>query len=138
MAPLLDPFKYLMGKYDIEDTSLFNLPNLDDSSVHNRMIAYNNSAYIDSFFSYLSSLLINEYNFLPNINFYGSFLGVKHDYKVNIYDDIEYLHKSDFFIKHKNIDFKIDEYDYLITDCDPDVIKKLKPLTINNDELEKR
>ena len=137
MAPLLDPFKYLMGKYDIEDTSLFNLPNLDDSSVHNRMIAYNNSAYIDSFFSYLSSLLINEYNFLPNINFYGSFLGVKHDYKVNIYDDIEYLHKSDFFIKHKNIDFKIDEYDYLITDCDPDVIKKLKPLTINNDELEK-
>jgi hypothetical protein len=29
MAPLLDPFKYLVGKYNYTDTSLFNLPSID-------------------------------------------------------------------------------------------------------------
>ena len=29
MAPLLDPFKYIVGKYNHEDPDLFNLPTID-------------------------------------------------------------------------------------------------------------
>ena len=46
-----------------------------------------NSAYIDSFFSYLSSQLLNNYNFVHAIDFYGSFLGIKEKFKYNITDD---------------------------------------------------
>ena len=31
MAPLLDPYKYLIGKYDINDKKIFTLPNLNSS-----------------------------------------------------------------------------------------------------------
>jgi len=31
LSPLLDPFKYLAGKYDINNSDLFNLPKLDNS-----------------------------------------------------------------------------------------------------------
>ena len=32
MAPLLDPFKYLVGKYNYTDSQLFNLPSFDKST----------------------------------------------------------------------------------------------------------
>ena len=32
MAPLLDPFKYLVGKYNYTDSQLFNLPSFDNST----------------------------------------------------------------------------------------------------------
>lgn len=136
LAPLLDPFKYLMGKYDLTNNNLFNLPKLDNNNVEEKIQSYNNTAYIDSFFSYLSSMLILKYNFTPSINFYGSFLGIKNNYKVNVYDDIEYLHKSDFFIDHKHKEFEIDEYEYLITDCDIDIIKTLPKINIDTNNLE--
>ena len=51
MAPLLDPFKYLCGKYNGE-TNLFNLPHLTSSEidVNSKILDVNNSAYVDSFF----------------------------------------------------------------------------------------
>ena len=60
MAPLLDPFKYLVGKYNYNDSQLFNLPCLDSSiKVHPKIADPNNSSYIDGFFSFLSSQVLN-------------------------------------------------------------------------------
>jgi hypothetical protein len=74
MAPLLDPFKYLVGKYDITDPKLLKLPTyeLNASDIHPKFIELNNSAYVDGFFSFLSSLLINKYNFIHGVDFYGN------------------------------------------------------------------
>jgi hypothetical protein len=58
---------------------------------------------------FLSSKLINEHNFVHGVDFYGSYLAIKNDFVINVYDDIEYLLKNEFFQKNKNVLFKIDE-----------------------------
>jgi hypothetical protein len=133
LAPLLDPFKYLIGKYNYSDPNLFALPNYNSETgdVHPKLLDHNNSSYIDGLFSFLSSILINEHNFLNGVNYYGSFLAVKNDFNFNVIDDIDYLCKSDFFNKNKNKTlFRIEDYDHLIEDGD-----ERKPLIkISNNE----
>ena len=56
MAPLLDPFKYIVGKYNHTDPQLFNLPSFDKTvKIHSKLEDYNNSSFVDGFFSFLSS-----------------------------------------------------------------------------------
>jgi hypothetical protein len=131
MAPLLDPYKYMIGKYDISDPKLFNLPNLNSTILDSnpKVLDCNNSAYVDGMFLFLSSQLKNTYKFLNGVDYYGSFLALKNNFKLNVFDDIDYLNNSDFFNKHKNNLFKIDDYEHLF-DQEP---TKLKPLTIGND-----
>jgi hypothetical protein len=128
MAPLLDPFKYLIGKYNINDPTLFKLPKLtsDIGSVHPKLLDTNNSAYIDGFFSFLSSKLIYNYDFINGVDYYGSFLGIKNNFKLNIVDDLDYLCKSDFFNKHKNIKFQVEDYSFLYEEDKPDVKPPIK------------
>lgn len=94
-SPLLDPLKYLTGSYDAYD---FKLPTLT-SVPHSKLVDVNNSSYVDSFFSFLSGKLL-EQNFIHGNEFYGSYLGIKTDFKYNIEDDLEHVQDSDFF--HKN------------------------------------
>jgi hypothetical protein len=128
LAPLLDPFKYLIGKYNIDDPTLFSLPKLssDIGSVHPKILDANNSAYIDGFFSFLSSSLIHKHNFINGVDYYGSFLGIKKDFKLNVVDDLEYLCKSDFFNKNKNIKFQIEDYSFLYEEEKPDAKPPIK------------
>ena len=130
MAPLLDPYKYMIGKYDISNTKLFSLPKLNSSveDCNSKFIDINNSAYVDGLFLFLSSQLRNTYKFTHGVEYYGSFLGIKNEFKINVFDDIDYLNNSDFFNKNKNILFKIDDYDHLFQHEQT----KLKPLTIGN------
>jgi hypothetical protein len=131
MAPLLDPFKYLVGKYNHTDTHLFDLPSLEKSSyIHPKIANTNNSSYIDGFFSYLTSKLLNDKHFIHGIDFYGSFLAIKNNYCVNIIDDIDYLVQSDFFNKQKGVLFEVEDYSHLIDNVTP--FKPLKPLFISN------
>jgi len=99
-APLLDPFKFLAGKYD---SCIFELPKLNSKSQFEKLDCPNNSAYIDSFFIYLSSQLLNYKNFLHGINFYGSFLGIKNEYIIDISDDLDMLFASKFFYENKHL-----------------------------------
>jgi hypothetical protein len=122
-SPLLDPIKYLAGKY--EDT-LFNLPSLEENaSVHPKLINYHNNAYIDGFFSYITSMLLNDKGFVHGVNFHGSYLANQTDFRVNIFDDFDYLCSNSYFIKHMDT--------YLKNDNLP-VVKK-PSLTINEDAV---
>ncbi len=128
-SPLLDPIKYLVGKYDHTDVNIFNLPKLDNKHVcHNKIQNVYNSAYTDSFFSFLTSKLLNEHGFLHGLDFYGSYLANLNDYKVNIFDDIEYLSESQFFNSNKNSLFTIDEnfYDMICESDSRDRKKRLQ------------
>lgn len=114
-SPLLDPIKYLAGSYDTQNKALLQLPTLQSSSVsnsdkneneakyycHSKVLDPNNSAYVDGFFSYLSSQLLHTHDFIHGIDFYGSYLAIQKDFIVNIFDDQEYLMKNAFF-KDKN------------------------------------
>ena len=112
-SPLLDPVKFMVGKYkNITKEKLTSLPDLNNENVHaKKVIDKNNSAYVDSFFSYLTSQLYNNCGFKHGLDFYGSFLGIKNELKLNVYDDLEYLFDSDFFHKQKNKLFDMDDVD---------------------------
>jgi len=130
MAPLLDPFKYVVGKYNHTDPHLFNLPSFNkENIVHSKIADPNNSSFIDGFFSFLTSKTLHCHGFIHGLDYYGSFLGIKNDYKLDVIDDIDYLIQSDFFNKQKNVLFKIDDYSHLITDNIP---KPLQPLKISS------
>ena len=135
MAPLLDPYKYLIGKYNILDEKLYNLPKFDstEETCHPKFIDINNSAYVDGMFLYLTSSLLNTHNFSHGVDYYGSFLGIKNDFIINVFDDIDYLNNSDFFNKNKNVLFKIDDYEHLFQDEN----QKLKPIIIQHNSSAK-
>jgi len=129
-SPLLDPIKYIIGKYDSSNVDLLNLPNFENVNSHPKVRDMNNSAYVDSFFSYLTSKLLNEHKFVHGLDFYGSFLGIKHDFAFNVVDDIDYITESSFF--HKNngtlftVDISAEESNY-------DTRNYKKRLNFNND-----
>lgn len=131
LAPLFDPFKYLVGKYNTENQKYFTLPSFNntENECYSKFLDYNNSAYVDGFFIFLTSNLMYKHYFHHGVDFYGSYLGIKNDYKINIFDDLDYLHTSDFFNKNKGVLFKVDDYSNVIDIEEP---KKLKPLRIEN------
>ena len=124
-SPLLDPLKYMIGKYQKKNYNCEILPTLPDiynknkklnsevsEKVHPKIYDPNNSAYIDSFFTYLTSQLLNNHKFFHGIDFYGSFIGLKKNFSIDICDDLEYLAESDFFNENNNNLFTLsDIYD---------------------------
>jgi hypothetical protein len=120
LAPLLDPFKYLIGKYNPKDEKLYSLPfttsGLEEFNL--KFTEPNNSSYVDSFFSFLNSKLIHDYGFIHGVDFYGSYLSIKNNFTINVFDDLDYLNKSDYFNKNKNVLFYVDDYDFLFNDED--------------------
>jgi hypothetical protein len=108
-APIIDPIRYMIGKYS--DEQEFNLPQFEtniDSVYNTKIYRTNNTAYIDGFYSYISSLLLNK-GFVNGINFYGMYLAKHKNFKLNIADDLEFLDKSSYFHKNVNKLFFIDE-----------------------------
>ena len=111
-SPLLDPFKYMVGKYKpVDDPKLRTLPappliGTSDTvlssvgQVHPKMDHAMNSSYVDCFFYYLSSMLLNHHGFVHGIDFYGSYLGILDEFRINIEEDVEYLADSPFFMSN--------------------------------------
>jgi hypothetical protein len=119
-SPLLDPIKYLSGKYDMAADDLFLVPKYNSTdatdatdavkSVHQKkMHDVNNSSYVDSFFTYLTSQVLHTHGFVHGLDFYGSYLANQDEFTVNIYDEIDYFTTCDFFLKNRNELFRLDE-----------------------------
>ena len=113
-SPILDPCKYILGKYD-ESYNILTLPTYNDENryVNKKIIDVNNSSYVDGFFSYLSSLLFNNYNIVNCLDYYGSFLGIKNNFIFNIEDEIEYIKDCSFFYDNIDTLFKFVDEKYL-------------------------
>jgi hypothetical protein len=101
-SPLLDPLKYLTGKYDLSGNSTIALPQFNTSNAFPKLLDKNNTAYVDAFFTYLSSQLLHNYDFLNSIDYYGAFICQQKKFIYNIADDIDYLNENDFFHENKN------------------------------------
>ena len=108
---------------------LFNLPSFDKSAkIHPKLADPNNASYVDGFFSFLTSKVLHEHKFVNGNDYYGSFLAIKNNHKINIIDDIDYLMQSEFFNKHQNTLFTVDDYSHLMNN---DESKPLPALTIS-------
>lgn len=99
-SPLIDPIKYMGGEEEI-----LPLPQFQDASDKN------NVAYVDGFFYFLSSKLLEAHNFTNGNLFYGQHLTIKKELEVDISDEIEYLVTRDNFNKNKT-SFNISEEFY--------------------------
>jgi len=114
-SPLLDPIRYMGGKYESTKEQIRQLPSITNVGVHPKISDPNNMAYVDCFFSYLSSQILHQHQFMHGIDFFGSFLGIQSKYKMDITDDYEYLQSSSFFNANNNKLFtvsKSSESDY--------------------------
>lgn len=111
-SPLIDPSKYMIGKYkNVPEEKVFNLPKFSDNNCQTRLLEPNNVAYIDSFFCYLSSMTLHQHKIPHCLDFFGSFLCIKENFKINIADDVDYLYDSTFYHKNKNKLFEVDDID---------------------------
>ena len=108
-SPLLDPLRYMIGKYEHQSAIIHNLPGIYDISmnIHPKYMDTNNVSYTDNFFCYLSSQMLHTHKFTHALDYYGSFLGIQNKFKFDISDDLEYLHDSSYFNKHVNDLFSI-------------------------------
>jgi len=106
-SPLLDPVRYMVGKYESHKDILTILPSLENNLTYSKIKDPNNMAYVDCFFSYLSNQLLVTHSFLNGIEFYGSFVGIQKKHKMDITDDYEYLQSSPFFIANNKKLFNI-------------------------------
>ena len=139
-SPLVDPIKYMIGKYE-NNYNILELPKFIDEATpeyratYKKILDPNNSAYIDGFFSFLSSCLLNNYNFYNGLEYYGAFLGVKNKFKYNVTEDLEYLDESDYFHKHKNSLF-IFEDNEKIANLFNNTKKNKQPLVLDTTECD--
>ena len=108
-SPLIDPTRYMVGKYKDFHSDFNNLPTFDDNSgnIISKMLDPNNVSYIDNFFYYLTSKTLYTHNFINSIDYYGSFLAIQKQFKVEISEDLEYLYSSSFFNNNVNSLFSI-------------------------------
>jgi len=107
-SPLLDPIRYMVGKYDVKNENLRTLPVWNNENLcHPKIFCQHNASFVDCFFSYLSSMLLNHHSIVHAVDFYGSYLAIQSKFKVDISDDLEYLYHSPFFNKNLNELFSI-------------------------------
>jgi len=95
-SPLLDPLRFMIGKYDLLDAKTRTLPTIESKTIP-KLESYHNSSYVDNFFCYLNSQLLHHHQIVNCLDYYGSYLGVQEKYKMNIADDLDYVSSSAFF-----------------------------------------
>ena len=83
----------MVGKYENTEKSIIEtLPKLNNNDCLEKVLDKNNSAYVDGFFSYLTSQLFHNNHFTHGIDFYGTFTAIQNNYICDIVEDLEYLY----------------------------------------------
>ena len=110
-SPLLDPIRYMLGKYDTTNDAIRTLPSPDSTkSGFDKLATTNNASYTDGFFYFLSSKVLEGYGFPHAVDYYGAYLAVQDKFKMNIVDDYDYMKTSDFFLNNIGTLFKINRH----------------------------
>ena len=106
IMPLLNVIHYLTENYNIENSMLPNKYNLTTVKKINN---FNNSAYIDVFFSHLGSILTEKGRCPTFPIFYGTFSGIKKHFKFDLTEDYEDLQDNKAFQKGLGFDYEIED-----------------------------
>ena len=104
-SPLLDPVRYMIGKYNVGDEQIRTLPK--NGYGFSKLSTIHNASYADGFFSFLASHLLQTHGLTHAIDYYGSYLAVQKQFKMDITDDYDYLTDSDFFNQNLGKTFRI-------------------------------
>jgi hypothetical protein len=109
-SPLLDPVRYLSGKYQVNQDKTRTLPKYNSTleDCEEKMLNTNNTSYVDGFFSYLTSRALHTHGVVHGVDYYGSYLCKQREFSTNVFDDIDYLVGCSFFNNYENDLFTID------------------------------
>jgi hypothetical protein len=109
-SPLLDPIRYLSGKYQIHQNKTHSLPKYNSTleECEEKILNTNNTSYVDGFFSYLTSRSLHTHGIVHGVDYYGSYLCKQREFSTNVFDDIDYLVECSFFNNYENDLFSID------------------------------
>lgn len=83
-APLLDPLHYMIGRYD-------------EDSRRKKIEDIHNAAYVDHMAYLLIGQLRETHQFIHGIQYHGSFMGIQREFRMNIFDDLDYLQEHAYF-----------------------------------------
>lgn len=108
-SPLLDPLKFLTGKYKLDDPMTTRLPQLDLSLCHPKIANVNNCSYTDAFFCYLSHMLHEQHGWLHGVKYYGTALAIQNRFRFNLADDYDFVEDSPYFFQNLGKHFTLDE-----------------------------
>ena len=141
---LVDYVKFLIGKYKNDNIQI--LPSSDENATKSNQStestqsneiektslfqeyinSYHNYAYVDGFFYYLTSTLL-EKGFIHGLDFYDSYICISKECEINIVNDFEYLCDSNFFSEKLNNQF------YFKNENLGDFFNKKEPIVIGDD-----
>jgi len=121
-SPLLDPIRYLSGKYQVNQDKTRVLPKYNSTleDCEEKILNTNNTSYVDGFFSYLTSRALHTHGVVHGVDYYGSYLCKQREFSTNVFDDIDYLVGCSFFNNYENDLFTID-YSQFGDDVDGDL-----------------
>jgi hypothetical protein len=109
ILPLINISQAMMNEYNLDNNN--RLPNIHASLTSKKINNYNNSAYIDSFFSYLGSKL-TENGKCPSFPlFFGTFTGVADEFKYDITEEYSSIKRTSWYKKYNNTKFTIQNVD---------------------------
>lgn len=127
---LVDYVKYLIGKYKPEEIN--NLPSIEnnkDNKFQEYINSQHNYAYVDGFFYFLTSKLLNA-GFVHGLEFYDNYVCLTKNCELNIADDFEYLSDSEFFNEHINKLFHFKDETF------GNMFKKNDPISLSDENIE--
>jgi hypothetical protein len=111
LAPLLDPLRCLTGKYGDMATTQATLPRVGELAGHPKTRDLNNAAYVDAFFTFLTSKLLHDHGFAHGLDYYGSCLGIKSGFNLDVSEDLDLLSGSAYFVAEEGRLFDFVETD---------------------------
>jgi len=106
IMPLLNVIHYLTENYNVNNDLLPNKFNLTTTKKINNC---NNSAYIDVFFSHLGSILTEKGRCPTFPLFYGTFSGIKDNFKFDITEDYDDLKDNNSFKKGLGFEYELED-----------------------------
>jgi hypothetical protein len=109
ILPILNVSQSMMNEYNVTHNK--KLPNIHSSITSKKINNYNNSAYIDSFFSYLGSILTEKGKCPTFPLFFGTFTGIAEEFKDDISEEFNSIKNTSWFKKNVNKHFEIHNID---------------------------
>ena len=106
IMPLLNVIHYLTDNYNVQSDLLPNKFNLTTVKKINN---FNNSAYIDVFFSHLGSILTEKGRCPTFPLFYGTFSGIKDNFKFDLTEDYDDLKDNKSFQKGLGFEYELED-----------------------------
>lgn len=97
---ILNPITFIMDKYSFEKNT--NLPFYRKNHMKriNKLLNKNNSAYIDSFCTFICGKIVDN-NLCPNFpKYFGSYCGIMDNYWFDMTDEYEIYSEKDWFQKY--------------------------------------